>query len=142
MVEIERREFLEGAYLRVSFLLFRKKMPLQDSTNTQTRSNNSEIEVSKKEEEVKMTGVGLESDAEAKEKAKSTVPPFGGSWIRYWKSKTGKNAGRCSFVSCEAEAEVGVMYGLLVEMGLISLPYVRGAIGVKTRSMCRGVGLN
>ena len=38
MVEIERREFLEGAYLRVSFLLFRKKMPLQDSTNTQTRS--------------------------------------------------------------------------------------------------------
>ena len=56
MVEIERREFLEGAYLRVSFLLFRKKMPLQDSTNTQTRSNNSEIEVSKKEEEVKMTG--------------------------------------------------------------------------------------
>lgn len=128
--------------------------------------------MSKKEEEVKMTGVGLESDAEAKEKAKSTqtmvpvrarvdvyilmrnksawnmdgsedaVPPFGGSWIRYWKSKTGKNAGRCSFVSCEAEAEVGVMYGLLVEMGLISLPYVRGAIGVKTRSMCRGVGLN
>ena len=172
MVEIERREFLEGAYLRVSFLLFRKKMPLQDGTNTQTRSNNSEIEVSKKEEEVKMTGVGLESDAEAKEKAKSTqtmvpvrarddvyilmrnksawnmdgsedaVPPFGGSWIRYWKSKTGKNAGRCSFVSCEAEAEVGVMYGLLVEMGLISLPYIRGAIGVKTRSMCRGVGLN
>ena len=38
MVEIERREFLEGAYLRVSFLLFRNKMPLHDSTNTQTRS--------------------------------------------------------------------------------------------------------
>ena len=43
-------------------------------------------------------------------------------------------------MSCEAEAEVGVMYGLLVEMGLISLPYVRGAIGVKTRRVCRGVG--
>ena len=27
----------EGAYLRVSFLLFRKKMPLRDSTNTRTR---------------------------------------------------------------------------------------------------------
>ena len=40
--------------------------------------------------------------------SKDAVPPFGGSWIRYWKSKTGKNAHkRCSFVSCEAEAEVG-----------------------------------
>jgi hypothetical protein len=28
--------------------------------------------------------------------------------------------------------KMGVIYGLLVEMGLISLPYVRGAIGVKT----------
>ena len=40
--------------------------------------------------------------------SKDAVPPSGGSWIRYWKSKTGKNAHkRCSFVSCEAEAEVG-----------------------------------
>jgi hypothetical protein len=39
--------------------------------------------------------------------SKDAVPPFGGSWIRHWKNKTGKNAGRCSFVSCEAEAEVG-----------------------------------
>ena len=40
--------------------------------------------------------------------SEDAVPPFGGSWIRYWKSKTGKNAHkRCSFVSCEAEAEVG-----------------------------------
>ena len=43
MVEIERREFLEGAYLRVSFLLFRKKMPLQDSTNKQTRSPRRDV---------------------------------------------------------------------------------------------------
>ena len=33
MVEIERREFLEGAYLRVSFLLFRKKMPFEENSN-------------------------------------------------------------------------------------------------------------
>ena len=43
MVEIERLEFLEGAYLRVSFLLFRKKMPLQDSTNKQTRSPRRDV---------------------------------------------------------------------------------------------------
>ena len=43
MVEIERREFLEGAYLRVSFLLFRNKMPLQDSTNTQTRNPGRDV---------------------------------------------------------------------------------------------------
>ena len=43
MVEIERREFLEGAHLRVSFLLFRKKMPLQDSTNKQTRSPRRDV---------------------------------------------------------------------------------------------------
>ena len=43
MVEIERREFLEGAYLRVSFLLFRNKMPLQDSTNTQTRGPRRDV---------------------------------------------------------------------------------------------------
>ena len=43
MSEIERREFLEGAYLRVSFLLFRNKMPLQDSTNKQTRSPRRDV---------------------------------------------------------------------------------------------------
>ena len=43
MVEIKRREFLEGAYLRVSFLLFRNKMPLQDSTNKQTRSPRRDV---------------------------------------------------------------------------------------------------
>jgi len=43
VVEIERREFLQGAYLRVSFLLFRKKMPLQDSTNKQTRSPRRDV---------------------------------------------------------------------------------------------------
>ena len=43
MVEIERREFLEGAYLLVSFLLFRNKMPLQDSTNTQTRGPRRDV---------------------------------------------------------------------------------------------------
>ena len=35
------------------------------------------------------------------------VPRFSGSWIRYWEIKTGKNARRCSFVSCKAGAEVG-----------------------------------
>ena len=72
-------------------------------------------------------------------------PRFGGSWIRYWEIKTGKNAHRrCSYVSCTVRLgqKMGVTYGLLVEMGLISLPYVRGAIGVKTRRVCRGVGLN
>lgn len=39
--------------------------------------------------------------------SEDAVPPFGGNWIRYWKSKTGKNAGRCSFVSCEAGSDVG-----------------------------------
>ena len=37
---------------------------------------------------------------------------------------------------------MGVTYGLLVEMGLISLLYVRGATVVKTRRACRGVGLD
>ena len=39
--------------------------------------------------------------------SEDAVPPFRGNWIRYWKSKTGKNAGRCSFVSCEAGSDVG-----------------------------------
>ena len=35
-------------------------------------------------------------------------PRFGGSWIRYWEIKTGKNAHRrCSYVSCTAWAEDG-----------------------------------
>ena len=34
-------------------------------------------------------------------------PRFGGSWIRYWEIKTGKNARRCSFVSCSSGAEDG-----------------------------------
>ena len=33
----------EGAYLRVSFLLFRKKMPLRDSTNTRTRGPRRDV---------------------------------------------------------------------------------------------------
>ena len=34
-------------------------------------------------------------------------PRLGGSWIRYWEMKTGKNARRCSFLSCNAGAEDG-----------------------------------
>ena len=34
-------------------------------------------------------------------------PRFGGSWIRFWEIKTGKNAKRCSFVRCKAWAEDG-----------------------------------
>ena len=33
----------EGAYLRVSFLLFRKKMPLRDSTNTRMRGPRRDV---------------------------------------------------------------------------------------------------
>ena len=29
-------------------------------------------------------------------------PRFGGSWIRFWEMKIGKNARRCSFVKCKA----------------------------------------
>ena len=34
-------------------------------------------------------------------------PRFGGSWIRFWEMKIGKNARRCSFVKCKAWAEDG-----------------------------------
>ena len=72
--------------------------------------------------------------------SEDAVPPFGGSWIRYWKSKTGKNAGRCSFVSCEAEAEVRGHIWIRGGNGAYIAPICKGCNWYKNKMRMQGSG--
>ena len=73
--------------------------------------------------------------------SKDAVPPSGGSWIRYWKSKTGKNAHkRCSFVSCEAEAEVGGHIWIGGGNAVYIAPICKGCNWCKNEKRMQGSG--